>query len=155
MAAFVILTSLVGLGETRPFETVSRKGQPFVASDRPAILHLILDEHIGIEGIAKTNAAAIRESAEIKRAYLAMGFRVYGRAYSRHLHTVNAIPSILNFGQPPSSLTSGGRHGVRVGPNSYFRALERMGYRTKILQSNFADFCEDSKYETCTTYLQD
>ena len=151
MFGVAFLASLAGLGETRSF--VDRKEQPSPTSTtaHPAVLHLILDEHIGIEGLPPTNPEAVRLKDELKAIYMSQGFRVYGGAYSEHLDTINAIPHILNFGDK-SEAKSDIRTGVILGKNSYFESMRNYGYRTNIVQTDFAQYCSSSAYASCTTY---
>jgi hypothetical protein len=144
LAAVVLLTTLAGLGQRRPaLEKIA--GRPATPAAGPAILHLILDEHIGLEGIT---SPAVR--AEVARFYAERGFRLFGRAYSRHFHTVNAIPDILNFGGSGPSERS--RIHLRAGRTAYLGLLARRGYPIHVHESDFADFCSDVAYASCTRY---
>ena len=144
LAAVVLLTTLLGLGERRPpIERIA--GTAPAASSAPAIVHLILDEHVGLEGITDP---AVRD--EVARFYGAHGFRLFSRAYSRHFHTVNAIPDILNFGGRGSSL--GSQDGVTVGPTAYLSLLRERGYGVNVYESDFANFCSGVPYASCTRY---
>ena len=151
MFGVAFLTSLIGLGETRAF--LERKEQPssVAATALPAVVHLILDEHIGVEGLPANNAEAVRVRDDLKASYMSHGFKVYGGAYSEHLHTVNAIPHILNFGDRPEG-TIAQDDGVILGKTRYFEAMKSQGYKINILQSDFAEYCSSASYESCTTY---
>lgn len=144
LALVVLLTSLIGLADRRA-PISSTAGSAAASSAAPAILHLILDEHIGLEGISDP---ALKR--EVEAFYRARGFRLFGRAYSRHFHTVNAIPDILNFGGPGASDAS--RQHVRIGRTAYLSLLARSGYRINIYESEFADFCSDVPAAACTRY---
>lgn len=149
-ACVVLVSTLAGLGDQRA--AVETKGGPAQGApvDAPAVLHIILDEHIGIEGLPADNPRTPALQAALKSFYLSRDFRLFGRAYSQHLHTVNAVPHILNFGGAGSSRSS--RGGVRIGSNAYLKGLRADGYRIKIYQSEFADICSDSSYSFCRTY---
>ena len=122
---------------------------PAVESNAPVLLHMILDEHIGIEGLpaAVPEAAALRR--ELQNFYVQSGFRLFGGAYSEYLHTVNAIPHILNFGveQPWTSEHS---EGAAIGQNRYFDRLSQLGYRVRVYQTDFLDLCANPAVESCT-----
>lgn len=99
----VLVTTLFGLrGDVKwPLEISSALGQtqrverPDYGS-KPAIVHIILDEHIGFGGFPA--GAKSREARDkLVAYYLDRGFRIYPRAYSEHMHTINSIPSMLNF----------------------------------------------------------
>lgn len=149
----IIVTSILGLGTRQPWIetrqlTPETRGQ---TSPLPAIVHIILDEHIGIEGLPATNPESRAMKAELRSFYEERGFAVFGRAYSEHMHTVNAIPDILNYGNRGG--TGASKTGVRVGKTMHFGRLRAQGYRLHLFQSNFADFCTDASSATCTTYI--
>ena len=148
----ILLTTILGIrGETSWVRTVAtaQAAQPR-ATDRPPILHLILDEHIGLKGLERMEPDGKNLSDQLRQSYIAAGFAVYGGAYSEHMRTVNAIPHILNFGQGRALETS--KLGVRIGRTEYLRSLVEEGYRVKIWQTDFADFCTDNLPVECTTY---
>lgn len=146
LAAVVLVTTLLGLGERRPAIATTGDASPTGAeAGKPAILHILLDEHSGLEGIEDP---ALRE--ELASFYRSRGFRIWSRAYSRHFHTVNAIPDMLNFGDPGASEPS--MEHVRVGPAAWFERLDRVGYEIHIVESEFADFCADAPEASCTRY---
>jgi hypothetical protein len=144
LAAVVLATTLAGLGQRRP-ALARTEGRPAAAAAAPAILHIILDEHIGLAGIPDP---AARE--ELARFYTARGFRLFARAYSNHFHTVNAIPDILNFGGTGTSEPS--RTHLRTGRTAYLDLLAARGYPIHVYESDFADFCSDVDFASCTRY---
>jgi hypothetical protein len=144
IAAVVLLSVPLGLAPARsPIETT--KGPTVATSTAPPIVHLILDEHVGIEGVADD---ALQE--ELRRFYATRGFTLFDRAYSRHFHTINAIPDMLNFGRPGESSAS--MEHVRVGKTRYFSGLASEGYGLHITEPEFADYCSDIRFATCTRY---
>lgn len=148
---FVLVTSLLGLGQSQPWITEKKStaaARPAQAG-RPAIVHILLDEHIGIEGFHKTQSGT-ETAAKLREFYVDNGFALYGKAYSQHMHTVNAIPHVLNFGAEKN--LGAGRHGVPVGRNAYFDRLQKLGYRMSIYESNFAYVCSSYPDERCVAY---
>jgi hypothetical protein len=112
----------------------------------PTFVHLVLDEHIGIEGIP-ADVPSAREMAAFLRAFFEKhGFRVFGRAYSRYASTYNAMPNILNFSSESvdGALISGGNPYV-LSKNEYFRLMHQMGYKIHVYQSDYIDFCESAR----------
>lgn len=141
----VVLTSLVELGSHRlPLEK-SSQSVSLKASNKPAVLHIILDAHGGIASLP-----AGKSKAAVKELYSRHGFLLFERAYSRHFHTVNAIPDMLNFGSAGSSRPAG--DSLDIGRTRYLYGLERQGYRLHIYQSEFADYCQYSEFASCTRY---
>lgn len=143
MAGFVLAASLVGIGQGRA--PPPRASPSPAAGQGPAIVHLILDEHIGVEG-----APGARLRRDLADFYQSRGFTLFGRAYSQHFHTVNAIPHLLNFGAPPGSQTP--QEGMRLAANAWFSALGRRGYRVGVHQSEFLDFCGHPAVRACAGY---
>jgi hypothetical protein len=148
----VLITTLLGFQghwswvrttEGKPTHAPSAIGQP-------AILHIILDEHIGLEGMPVMGPDGVKLRDELRATYLGAGFSVFGRAYSEHMHTVNAIPSVLNYGRTRTLKHS--FTGVAIGPTEHVRFLSKAGYAVNIFQSDFADLCTGAPYSRCTTY---
>ena len=145
----ILVATLVG---SRPswLRSVHKPSAEQAASNgKPAILHLILDEHIGVEGLpADEESQHLKQ--DLKAFYLRRGFALYGRAYSQHMHTVNAIPAVLNYGERLAEQPS--TTGVVVGQTQHLRKLVDQGYRLTIFQSDFADFCSGAAFAECVTY---
>lgn len=149
--AVVLVTTLAGVGGRTPW-IHSARGQAATEPDRtrPAILHLILDEQIGIEGLPRASADTAKLRQQLRSFYTGRGFATYGGAYSEHMRTMNAIPFALNYGQ---ALGRGMRGNTAViGPTRYLESLVRDGYRLTIYQADYADFCTGARYFECITY---
>jgi hypothetical protein len=120
-----------------------------IAPAKPTLVHLIMDEHIGAEGLqGSPEADAMKE--ELKNFYRNAGAVLYGGAYSQHMHTVNAIPHVLNFGR--SLAQSSGMKGSVTGPTQYGQALIDRGYELRILTSDLADLCTNAVFHYCESY---
>ena len=147
----VLVTTVLGLGGRPVWMDVekgpdSRRG----AAGKPAILHLILDEHLGLEGLAAEGPAGQTVSDELRAFYTGAGFTVYGGAYSQHYHTANSVPYILNYGRGLGRIVD--FVGVETGPTEHLRSLVDGGYRLSILQSEYADMCTGARFHECATY---
>jgi hypothetical protein len=150
----VLVTTLLGLGGRTPW-IHSIKGKaagaaPRPTDPRPAIVHMILDEQIGIEGLPQTDPDAVLLSGQLKSFYLGAGFATYGGAYSENMRTMNAIPQVLNFGERLGE----GMHGRKavIGPTKQLERLVDQGYRLTILQTDYAEFCDGARFFECVTY---
>ena len=144
IAGVVLVSAAAGHTEPRaPIARTAGKATPAVRDK--AILHIILDEHGGVGG---SGNAEFRQ--QLRSFYTDRGFRLFERAYSRHFHTVNAIPDVLNFGHPGESRNVA--ETLDIGRTVYLSGLERQGYRLHFYQSDFADFCRYSSYASCTSY---
>lgn len=144
IAAGVVLVTQaagVGLGAT----TGSAPSVPGAQrSDAPLLVHVVLDEHIGIEGLIDTpRGVAMRE--KLIAFYSGNGFRLFGGAYSHYLHTVNSMPEVLNFGALPPVAS------FDVNPNAYFDRLGELGYGIHVWQTDFLRYCDNAFVVSCRT----
>ena len=135
--------------------TTTTEPSPRARPQLPILVHLILDEHIGIEGIPE-DVPHGREMREFLREFFdTYGFRLFARAYSRYTDTQNSLPNLVNFASEPvdGAFTSGVEPYVLVS-NRYFELLGRAGYNIHVYQSGFIDFCTASKKYTvqCSTW---
>jgi hypothetical protein len=155
-AAFIaILVGLAGIGSA-PKNDANKiaADEPVVnAVEPPALLHIIFDEHAGIEGLPADNDRSKALKAELQNFYIERGFRLYGRAYSEYFRTVNSIPQILNFGVSQDHELSP-KDGIKLQHNAYFDFLRKKGYRMHVLQSDYLDYCSNEKIKDCETYGQ-
>jgi hypothetical protein len=149
-AGVVLVTGLAGLGPDAGRTAASPARPAAVASDAPVLVHIIADEHIGIEGMVRDapEVSAMRET--LKAFYLGNGVRLFGGAYSEYLHTVNSIPQLLNFGIEQSGDNFNQRNSV-MGANAYFDALGELGYGIHVSQVDFLDYCQNAAVVSCRT----
>jgi len=156
-AAFLtLLISIAGIGsvsQSAPDKMAIKElkmGRPD-SEKPPALLHVIFDEHSGIEGFPADNNHSRLMKKDLQEFYQKRNFRLFGRAYSEHLHTVNSIPQILNFGALQNSGPTR-MEGGQVKRNAYFSYLQKRGYDIKVLQSDYLDYCSYAKVVDCETY---
>jgi hypothetical protein len=116
-----------------------------------AIIHLILDEHIGLEGIPEALPRGPQERERLRQSYVGIGFRVFGGAYSESFHTVNAIPRALELLQP-GNWVEGRNNGAVIKSNPYFDRLEAMGFRIDIVQTDWLSYCQHPAVVSCRTH---
>lgn len=121
-------------------------------TDAPAIVHVVLDEHIGIEGMDMRDPDMRRTADSLRKTYVGLGFTLYGGAHSRHFRTTNSLPEIFNFGRSRLGGESRrNREGVLT-ENRYFDDLAGKGYSINVLQSDFLDYCGHKAVISCTEY---
>lgn len=154
MSAVIFLTTTLGFQEKWNWIRTAPGAQPVLAptsaTSEPAVLHLILDEHLGLEGFSALGPEGRQFRNELEQAYVRAGFTMYGRAYSEHLHTVNAVPHALNYGKRAGGALGSNKR--EIGRAEHLSLLARSGYTVRIFQSNFANICSGAKYASCTTY---
>ncbi|MEO8620119.1 MAG: hypothetical protein ABI625_03565 [bacterium] len=140
--AYLASTLLVG---ARPAEPVWKSPRPPAARDVPPIVHLIADEHGGIEGLPTEIALLREERNALTRFYTDRGFRLFTRAYSRYHMTMDAIPNEFNFTESATKYGWVDDRDPNATPalreNRYFERLGAMGYETHIYQPPFLDYC--------------
>jgi len=121
------------------------------------VIHLVLDGHIGIEGISRNSTIGEISKETISRFYEKYKFRVFGGAYSRYYKTRNSIPHVLNFynnSNVDSLVEENHGTGLIVSRNDYFTELAGLGYGLNVWQSGMVDYCQHSAdfIDGCSTY---
>jgi hypothetical protein len=108
----------------------------------PRIIHLVLDEHIGIEGIPTDIDGGLATKNLITQFYLKNGFQLFGGAFSHYFNTHISIPSMLNFSGDIKNTpyVSVGR-GFALSSNNYFGLLSQKKYNIDVLSSAYLNFC--------------
>jgi hypothetical protein len=151
VAGTLLVTSLVlpVSGEGRRFEP--REPGPAASGDLPPpLVHLILDEQIGVEGIPAELDPDRRHADSLRRFYIQRGFRVSGRAYAISTSSVTSITSILDLTvRPPlvTGLSPKAASGELFAESAYFEAMRERGYRIQVVQSDYLDFCGGARSE--------
>jgi hypothetical protein len=126
----------------------------------PRIIHLILDAHIGIEGMPTNTDLGKAVKEQIVNFYHRYDFFLYGGAYSHYFRTWDAIPNALNFSAEPKQnawvTRADNSSPFRIRNNNYFKALSQRHYYLNVVESDILDFCSDSDsnaaLQGCTTY---
>jgi len=116
---------------------------------RPPLIHLILDEHIGIEKIPLEVSGGKAYKEKLIQFYVKNGFQLYGNAYSHDEKTVPSISHMMNFTDTPSEdlyAVSYGDHGETFSllRNRYFEELAQRHYAINVLQMYYLDYCSNS-----------
>lgn len=124
----------------------------------PLVVHLILDEHMGVGGMTNRllNGDRIRKS--IEHFYVENDFRLFSRAYSEYFDTHSSLATSLNADYPNSAQVAvKHRDKYILTKNSYLNQWAENGYAINILQSSYFDFCRNEavQVESCTTYKHD
>jgi len=109
-------------------------------TDLPLVLHLILDEQTGIEGIPREFDPDRAIADQMKDFYLENDFQVFGRAYSRYWQTRDSVSNLLNFASNDTSVVFfGGRfeEGQLLRENAWFDRLHEQGFSIHVVQSDY------------------
>ena len=154
MMATILALSFVSLGPRTGSAAGVAAGSG--AGDLPLLLHVILDEHIGVEGLPPDlRPGAVRQALE--SFFAGRGFRLYGRAHSEHSNTAGSLGHLLNMesGRYVPGLSRPSRSGLTytLGRSAYFDHLARRGYVLRIYQSDHLDMCAAAtRLMSCYTY---
>jgi hypothetical protein len=99
----------------------------------PILVHLMLDEHIGLEGLPEDVPHGRQMRGFLREFFDRYGFHVFARAYSHYASTNNSLPNLVNFASEPvdGAFTTGVEPYV-LRSNRYFQLLGRAGYNTSI-----------------------
>jgi hypothetical protein len=127
----------------------------------PRIIHIILDEHIGIEGVPTDTDQGKDLKNNLIQFYQDYGFHVFGGAYSHYETTADSLSNMLNFSakdKKKSLITVTkdwrGKERNEISNNDYFKILYQSGYRLNVLETSYMGFCLNGSVniENCFEY---
>ncbi|MGV7221167.1 MAG: hypothetical protein ACQ9MH_06565 [Nitrospinales bacterium] len=128
-------------------------------NDLPPVIHLILDGHIGVEGLPENLDQGRRSKKDIISFYANNGFHLYGNAYSHFDKTLNSVSSLLNFVEMAGAekgfvrKTQVETFNHEMVKNKYFKKMSGLGYKIKVYQSVALNYCQENfRVESCYTY---
>lgn len=125
-------------------------------SNAPLILQIVLDEHIGPNGIPLNLPQGPKMQAFIKRFYLEHGFTLYANAYSRYPRTYDSIPNMLNFTAKSqhTAYFPEGIHHLTLDNAKAFNIAENKGYQIRVFQAFYINYCRAKgvTFGRCFTY---
>jgi hypothetical protein len=139
-------------------ETFPNKG---AAADPalPPVVHLVLDEQISVEGLPADVPGAMEVRRELTALYGAYGFSVFGRAFSHYVNSISSLANLMNGTVETRLYTylTPSNGGFRLQSSRWFKNLSERGYRIRVYQSSYLDFCSVPRVniEYCYTYPAD
>jgi hypothetical protein len=147
-----IVLSTVALPVETGGAPVETGALPETLNDLPPVIHIVLDEHIGIAGLpvsieSDAALAAIKDTYE--------DFALYSHAYSRFAETKYSLTSLMNgdLGADVGTLVDGDRYTSAPKENDWFDTLRENGYAIRAYQSAWFDMCEGPHAaDSCYTY---
>ena len=161
-AVLLVSTLVIPVTDSRAIQQNGKGAEsaaqaPERRAELPVLLHLILDEHIGVDGIPLEIDGAATAAENLRAFYLQRGFRLYADAYSEYFDTELSVPRVLNFSSDDTQkahLLEGTGEPYVLKESAYLSRLVAMGYRLKVYQSDYLDLCRlpDITYSSCTTY---
>lgn len=119
---------------------------------RPALVHLVLDSYLGLDGMALGPAVYRDLRAEQVVFFAERGFQIYPQAFSRHSRTSDSLPRAFSYGEDQPTLEwINSRHAI-PGALPYFDDLDRRGYRTSAAVPAYFDLCPNQKLAHCRNW---
>ncbi len=109
------------------------------------IVHLVLDEFAGIDGIPDDIAGSQEIKSDITDFFESHGFMIHPNAISQYATTRASLSSMLNF--EATATPDGNYHGKRpyiLSRNAYFEELDLRGYEINVYESTYMDYCQES-----------
>ncbi|HEX5613185.1 MAG TPA: hypothetical protein VFX67_11055 [Burkholderiales bacterium] len=169
IAAVITAASLVWLSTTLVIPATTPEGQAAAERDAqtvapnppaggsPVILHLVLDEHIGVDGVPPEIAGSETFRRLLIDFYVERGFRIDTGAYSQYVDTRNSLANLMNFtssADPWAHLAPGRSRPYVLQQSAYFGHLRERGYRLRVYESDYLDFCRvpGMTYAACIQY---
>ena len=100
----------------------------------------MLDEMMAPEAIPEEIPGGSFLREEILRLHEDFGFRLYGRAYSRHYYSAASIPNLLNY--EFSGVTSSSQAALRTEYEQirFFDDMAKRGYDVVVYQTSHLNF---------------
>jgi len=132
-------------------QVVEKSHQP--DTSLPPYIHIVLDEHIGIEGIPPSFDENNKFSLKLKKKYIDQGFLIFGRAYSRFKKTEKSFTSFLNFQSSYDGDTYMNEEEIFT-PNALFDTLAKRGYIINIFSTTDFSLCDNNttyRFGRCVT----
>lgn len=156
MATMLALSFVPSRSQAASPDTASiAGGAPSERSDLPLVVHLMMDEYIGPEGVPM-DLAPEGFKQQFQDFYIDRGFRLFGKAYSEYPKTMWSIPELLNLSPthfvPDLMSADSSDNNYHLARNDYFDRMARVGYNVHVYQSSFIDLCPDNGPATCRTY---
>ncbi|HHJ14650.1 MAG TPA: hypothetical protein ENJ79_09810 [Gammaproteobacteria bacterium] len=122
------------------------------------LIHLVLDEFAGPDSIPQEIPGGAELKAELANFFRRNDFTLYPHAISEYASTKASISGILNYdaGKKPWKYYRG-RHPYILNRNPHFNSLYRHGYKIRVYQSTYMDYCTNSPVplDSCFTYRFD
>jgi len=130
-------------------------------TDKPIIVNIVIDEHIGIEGVPSNVPGGEKFARDIRAQYEEQGYTLFGNAFSEYSYTRFSLASAFNNVETVKNelqMDTGGEQWMsqnfNLSDNNYLKEMSKRGYRVFIRQSSYLNLCgaKDVTYARCQTY---
>lgn len=154
-----VATLVIGILAFRSHEPSIPAAQIESSGAKPVLVHIILDEHIGVAGIPANVSGGVAAANALRDFYLSSGFRVFSGAYSPFFQTEHALANALNFDASDGAhqYLTRKRYGFKLDQNAYLKTYADRGKPIRIYQSDYLDLCDPAVADagSCHTYRPD
>lgn len=120
------------------------------------VLYLILDEHIGVDGLPPEVPETSAMKAWLEHFFDEQKFRLYPKAFSSYFYSDDSIANILNGTElSVRDAYFAGRAGDdrSLEQNALFDFFRNKGYAVNVYQANYINYCaQKAPFQKCTTY---
>lgn len=144
-ATYLTFTGILLIFGNDPMDiNLTGKVSASVDKSLPRIIHIVVDEHIGLEGFPIEIEQANEIKNKLTQLYLKNDFQVFGGAYSHYAKTRNSVPAMLNFSATNVDLKFVSKKGAGwlVNSNEYFKELSSMGYAINVISTIHLQYCQ-------------
>jgi hypothetical protein len=134
-------------------EPVQTGALPQALKPLPPVIHIILDEHIGLSGLPQGLAESDKARRAIESTY--KDFALHSHAYSRFAETKFSFTSLMNgdVGTDVSDLIESSTYKFVLKENRWFDLLKAKGYAIKVYESAWYEMCGPSApVDACYSY---
>ncbi len=155
----VLVSTLVLPVESGLGAEAGRPEKPVPSRELPVVVHLILDEHIGIGGLPDEIPEARALEERLTSFYERNGFYLYPGAYSQYVDTYLSIGHVLNlaptFDPTVARLSRSWGFEFELRRNDYLAEMHRRGYRIRVYQPDYLNLCPEGleSLAFCHTYV--
>jgi hypothetical protein len=133
-------------------ETASPGSEPATATpSQPLLVVILLDEMIAPEAIPQDIPGANAVRQEILQFHKDFGFRLFGRAYSRHYYTHVSIPNMFNYNHSGAATLGQVGSPTTNTENAFFDDMAKRGSDINVYQTSHIDFCNHESVTICKT----
>ena len=144
IASVMVIATL--LGPAKSIVTIERSEHADVPplATLPPTVHLILDEHAGVEAIDPAFDPGNELAHAIQKAWVDAGFTVFGRAYSRWFFTYESMSHLYNNSRADETAhwyADRFSEGEPMLQNAALDELKRRGYRLHITHHTAEETC--------------
>ena len=148
----MLAVATTGSSGTEP-QIVRAAAPPPLRADLPPVVHLVLDEHIGVAGIPEDVPGGRALKRDIVAFYERHGFRLYPNAFSHYWNTEESLSNLVNGSVSPIMQAHIKIDGLfALADNRWFDVLRERGYQIQVVQTDYLRFCAGSDVEVCHTY---